>query len=69
MPTKSAIIIRMTELDYCIVCGKPVALNTDPSVCSEDCLEMYEYEVAFNKFCNEEWLRHCLTLDSEGGEA
>lgn len=45
---------RMTELDYCVVCGRPVPLERDPSICSGYCLEVYEAEVAFNKAVKKE---------------
>lgn len=44
-----SVTIKMTDIDYCIICGNPVNFETDPSVCSEQCKYWFEVEVAFNR--------------------
>ena len=46
--------IQMCELDECIICHEPIKIGTDPAVCCDDCLELYEYECNFNKMAKKE---------------
>lgn len=44
----------MDEIDYCVICGKKVPLEKDPSVCSDQCLYWFEVEVEFNRAAKED---------------
>jgi hypothetical protein len=48
-------IIYMTEIDYCICCGKHIGNGNDPAICdSEGCKNNYWLECEFNKWAAEQ---------------
>jgi hypothetical protein len=52
MPTET---IHMTEIDYCLVCGKHIGKGNDPAVCdNESCIDVFAFECAFNRWAAEQ---------------
>lgn len=48
-------VIRMKEVEYCLICSKFIGAGNDPALCdSERCKTIFEYESAFNRFAAEE---------------
>jgi hypothetical protein len=43
--------IPMAEVEYCLICKVYIGKGNDPAICKErGCKEVYDYEIAFNKF-------------------
>lgn len=48
MPTTTT---HMTDIDYCLICGKHIGFGSDPAVCSDEkCQNNFWIECVFNKW-------------------
>lgn len=43
-------VVQQKDLKRCLICGSKIPRGTDPAVCSDRCMDAYEYEQAYMKF-------------------